>query len=922
MNKLKHTFLIAIILLTSNIFAQNKISNHLNKYVELKNQNEYSVFIFFKDKGENIAKKMQDAETLLPENAIKRRKKIMKNKISVATFYDIPINENYYNETKKYISKLRHKLKWLNAISAEVSKENIEIIANLSFVKQVDIVRKGKISRNNNFMDFSKTIMNNPFKTSIKNTKYNLDYGESLTQVEQINVPSVHDMGYHGEGVKVCVMDAGFNNLEHPAFANMQLEGRILGTYDFVNNDENVDDEDGQMGTGSHGTNTLSTIGGFYEGELIGPAYKANYILAKTENTDSETSLEEDNWVAAMQWAEDNYGPDVTSTSLGYISFDDGTGYDATELDGNTAIITIGADIAASLGILVVNSAGNEGSGTTTIGAPADGDSVLAVGAVDASGTRSYFSSVGPTSDGRIKPDVMAMGSSVVVAESVSGSGYTTSSGTSFSGPLTGGVAALLVQMLPTVNNMEIIDAMRMTANNSSSPNNEYGWGIINAKAAYEYFVPQIFHTPLSDTEDFNGPYVITAQINSRTDLVAGQQKVHWRRDGGTWQTAIMSINEDIYGVEIVGNGTEATYDYYFEATNSVATRTLPENAPTSYFSFSTIIDNTFPVINHSAIKEYYKNIFNTAVINAEMTDNTGINLSYSHVEWFVNDVAQTNLHFNKLNNDNYQANFPAYNPNVGDIMKYRIVAKDNANSEHITYFPSSGYEEFTITDKISFEQNQFSHNWQKTGNAVWFVTNTESQDGSYCMKSGDIDDNENSTIAISFTSSNAGQVSFYKKVSCEASSSNVYDYLKFSIDGVEQGRWDDELAWSAESYNLPIGEHTIEWTYEKDNSMSEGDDCAWVDNITLPEGVSNIKIVTKKKINGFPNPANNYIYFDTVTKNNNIKIYDNTGKLVKNINSYKSKYRINISDLKNGIYFCKIKTETSFSFSKFVISR
>lgn len=921
MNKIKHTFLIAIILLTSNIFAQNKISKHLNNYIELKNQDEYSVFIFFKDKGGNITKKMQDAETLLPENAIKRRKKIMKNKSSVATFYDISINENYYNETEKYISKLRHKLKWLNAISAEVTKENIEQIANLPFVKNIDIVRKGKISRNDNFMDFSKVIASNPFKDAPKNSKYNLDYGASLTQVEQINVPAVHDMGYHGEGVIICVMDAGFNNLEHPAFANMQLEGRILGTWDFVNNDEDVDDGS-DMGTGSHGTNTLSTIGGFYEGELLGPAYKSKYILAKTENTDSETSLEEDNWVAAMQWAEDNFGPDVTSTSLGYISFDDGTGYDATELDGNTAIITNGADIAASLGILVVNSAGNEGSGTTTIGAPADGDSVLAVGAVDASGSRVYFSSVGPTGDGRIKPDVMAMGSDVVVAEAVSGSGYTTSSGTSFSCPLTGGVAALLVQMLPSVNNMEIIDAMRMTANNSNSPNNEYGWGIVNTKAAYEYFVPQITHTPISDTEDFNGPYVITAQINSRTDLVAGQQKVHWRRDGGAWQTAIMSENEGIYGVEITGNGTEATYDYYFEATNTIATRTLPENAPTSYFTFSTIVDNTAPIINHSAIKEYYKNLFNTAVINAEITDNTGINLSNSYVEWFVNDVAKDNFYFSKLDNNNYEASFPAYNPNVGDIIKYRIIARDNANSTHTTYYPTSGYDEFTITDKISFEQNQFSHNWNLSGNANWFVTNTESQDGSFCIKSGDINDNENSTIAISFTSSNAGQVSFYKKVSCEASSSDIFDYLKFTIDGVEQGRWDDEVAWSSESYNLSIGEHTIEWTYEKDYSVSSGSDCAWVDNITLPEGVSNVKIITKKRIKVYPNPANNYIYFNTNAENNIIKIYDNTGKIVKTINSYQNKHRINISDLTNGIYFCKIKTDSSVSFSKFVVSK
>jgi len=922
MNKHISIIIIISLLFSNSILAQEsiKISNHLNKYIEIKNQTEYSVFIFFTDKGNNISKKMIDAEKLLPANAIKRRKKLMRNKTSFATFYDIPINENYFNETEKYINKLRHKLKWLNAISAEVSKENIDKIANLTFVKRIDIVRKGEISRNDNFMDFSKIISNNPFQNSTKFSKYNLDYGSSLTQVEQINVPIVHDMGYHGEGVKICVMDAGFNNLEHPAFANMQSEGRILGTYDFVNNDTDVDDGS-DMGTGSHGTNTLSTIGGFFEGELIGPAYKADFILAKTENTDSETSIEEDNWIAAVQWAEDNYGPDVTSTSLGYIDFDDGTGYDATELDGNTAIITVGADIAASLGILVVNSAGNSGSGTTTIGAPADGDSVLAVGAVEASGTRSYFSSVGPSSDGRIKPDVMAMGSSVVVAEAVSGSGYTTSSGTSFSCPLTGGVAALLVQMLPTANNMDIIEAMKMTADNSSSPNNEYGWGIINTKAAYDYFLPQIIHTPLSDTEDLYGPYVITAQINSKSNLTDREQKVHWRRDGGAWQTSIMSINNNIYGVEINGNGSEATYDYYFEATNTISTKKLPEDAPTSYFSFSTIVDNTFPVINHSSIKEYYKNLFNSAKINTELTDNTGINLSFSHVEWLINDIAQDDFYFNKLNDDNYEASFPAYNPNTGDIIKYRIIVSDNANSAHITYYPTSGYEEFIITDRISFEQNQFSHDWDFYGSEDWYVTNTEHQDGTYCIKSGNINDLANTSIAISFTSTNSGQVSFYKKVSCEDGSSDNYDYLVFLIDDIEKDRWDGETAWSQANYNINAGEHTINFTYHKDFSVSDGNDCAWVDNITLPEGVSNVKIITNNNINVYPNPANDFISISTNYKNTKIQIFDNTGKLIKVLNSYNNE-KINISNLTNGIYICKLTTDDVVSFTKFVITK
>ena len=157
---------------------------------------------------------------------------------------------------------------------------------------------------------------------------------------------------------------------------------------------------------------TLSLIGGFYEGQLIGPAFGADFILTRTENTDSETPIEEDNWIAAMEWA-DSIGVDVTSTSLGYIGFDPPyTSYTWQDMDGNTCRITNGADYAVSLGIFVVNSAGNEGYDVhNTLGAPADGDSVIAIGSVNSSGSRSNFSSVGPTVDGRIKPDLMTMGS-------------------------------------------------------------------------------------------------------------------------------------------------------------------------------------------------------------------------------------------------------------------------------------------------------------------------------------------------------------------------------------------------------------------------------------------------------------------------------------------------------------------------------
>ena len=251
-------------------------------------------------------------------------------------------------------------------------------------------------------------------------------------------------------------MDAGFSNLTHEAFSSMD----IIAKWDFVDNDLDV-------GGHSHGTGTLSTIGGFMEGQLIGPAYGASFILARTENDPaSETPIEEDNWIAALEWA-DSIGVDVTSTSLGYLDFDAPyTSYTWEDMDGNTALITIAADHAVKLGITVVNSAGNNGYNSlhNTLNAPADGDSVITIGAVSSSGVISSFSSVGPTADGRIKPDLLAMGSSVYAASTAGTSSYAYVSGTSFSCPLAAGVCALMLQKNPSLAPMEILQLIKINS--------------------------------------------------------------------------------------------------------------------------------------------------------------------------------------------------------------------------------------------------------------------------------------------------------------------------------------------------------------------------------------------------------------------------------------------------------------------------
>ncbi|HEX7358083.1 MAG TPA: S8/S53 family peptidase, partial [Ignavibacteriaceae bacterium] len=433
---------------------------------------KYLVWVYFTDKGDNLDHYFANPLTVVSKKSLERRAKVLSEN-NLIDFTDLPVNQNYVNQIIQNGFELKQKSRWFNGISGFASANEIYQIAANLFVKKIDVV--GTFAKNYDDVEFkpAQNQNDNPVQTQGINT---LNYGSSFTQLNQISVPQVHDLGYNGTGITICVLDAGFDNLPHEAFSSMN----IIAAYDFVNHDPNVGNQ-GDMGEGSHGTATLSIIGGFKEGQLIGPAYGSNFILAKTENTDSETPVEEDNWVAGVEWA-DSIGVDVTSTSLGYLDYDfPYTSYTWQDMDGNTAIITIAADLAAGKGIVVVNSAGNNGTSThNTLGAPADGDSVFTIGAVTSSGTRSSFSSVGPTFDGRIKPDLMAMGSNVFHASSF-GNTYSSGSGTSFSCPLAAGVCALILQKNPSLTPMEVLDALRSTATRSNNPDNQYGWGIINA---------------------------------------------------------------------------------------------------------------------------------------------------------------------------------------------------------------------------------------------------------------------------------------------------------------------------------------------------------------------------------------------------------------------------------------------------------
>src|SRR5688500_8585358 len=396
---------------------------------------------------------------------------------------DQSVAGSYARQVAAQVSRVRHTLRWLNAMSVEASPEQVRALAALPFVERLDVVRRARGTpetpvevRSASTTDAGRP---RPFAGP-------LDYGTSLAQLAQIRVPDLHARGLTGTGVVVALFDTGFPNLNHEAFSTM----RIVAEHDFVQGLDTV-----RGSRDGHGTATLSVAGGYQPGQLVGPAFGASFVLAVTEDTRSETPIEEDNWAAAAEWAE-SLGVDVISSSLGYSRFDfPYTSYTERDMDGATAVTTIAAAMATARGVVVVNSAGNGGfdPARNPLVAPGDGLRVVSAGAVDGAGKRAPFSSVGPTADGRIKPDVTALGVAVKVATLTTVGSYGFASGTSFSCPLTAGVVALLLEAHPTHTVDDVLLALRSTSTQAAAPDNLVGWGILDAVAAVDFELPPEF---------------------------------------------------------------------------------------------------------------------------------------------------------------------------------------------------------------------------------------------------------------------------------------------------------------------------------------------------------------------------------------------------------------------------------------------
>jgi hypothetical protein len=437
-------FTIYCSLLTDNCLAQGKY------------------LITFKDKNNSPYSVSRPLE-FLSQRSVNRRSK---QKIAVST-RDLPVNPAYLTAIKQTGANVWFTSRWMNAALVQTTATNIQNILKLSFVKGLEV---------------NGTIDNPAFRTGRVSAKFetsetqSLNYGLSKTQNEMIGVDKMHDLGFKGEGMMIGILDAGFNNANKvPALKALFDEKRIVGTYDFVQKETSVYEDD------EHGTQVLSCMGAYVEGSMIGTAPKASFLLLRSEDNrpGDDYIIEEANWLFAAEYA-DSVGVDLINTSLGYNTFGDAkTNHTYADLNGNTTIAARAADWAAAVGIVCVVSAGNFGADSWKyIGTPADADSVIAVGAVSATKTLAYFSSLGIPTDKRIKPDLVAMGQSVAIVNA-SGS-VTTSAGTSFSAPILCGMLAGFWQANPSLTAMEVIDKAKKSGSQYDKPDDRMGYGIPN----------------------------------------------------------------------------------------------------------------------------------------------------------------------------------------------------------------------------------------------------------------------------------------------------------------------------------------------------------------------------------------------------------------------------------------------------------
>ncbi|MBP7459650.1 MAG: S8 family serine peptidase [Candidatus Delongbacteria bacterium] len=418
------------------------------------------VWLFLTDKGPHRLERLERSAQALPECRRQWRSRFMRG--SLVDSLDLPVDSLYLEEIRNRVIQIRYASKLLNAVSVVATPQNLDSLSKLPFVREIVPLA----------MRSSRPLPQPLPRELMKDS--DIDY---LEQIRQIRVDLLHQEGYHGEGIRIGILDTGFD-LDHEAFKTM----KVIYKYDVINNDTIVRNETGQDGNGQdrHGTNCLSILGGNLDGMFLGPAWGAEFILVKTEMDIDEDPIEEDYYVQGLEICADS-GAAVISTSLGYNDW-----YDYEDFDGKSTVTAKAVNLLAETrDILVVVAVGNEGNKTPhSLITPSDAFGALAVGAVKADGQIADFSSSGPTYDGRIKPDILARGYMTYHVYPQSSNLITQGNGTSYATPLVAGACALIRQKNPDWMVSYLIDRVRASGSLANQPSNTLGYGLLDAYQA------------------------------------------------------------------------------------------------------------------------------------------------------------------------------------------------------------------------------------------------------------------------------------------------------------------------------------------------------------------------------------------------------------------------------------------------------
>jgi serine protease AprX len=655
-------------------------------------------YIYFKDKGVESTSKLnktssayQIAESQLSSRAIERRKRVLGEQ-NFISYTDLPLNQNYIHQLETNGIKIENQLKWFNSATAYLTKEQVNAITSLPFIQKVVPVKLFSNSKASNNTGFE------PMQVASVQSTNALDYGYSLNQNNLSEIPPVHNLGIHGEGVVIGVLDAGFNWKRSSVFNEIL----VLGEYDFVKHDSitsNQTTDETNVGQDSHGTSVLSIIGGYMPGKLIGPAYKSSYYLAKTEDVSSEKHVEEDNYAAALEWLEAK-GVDITTSSLGYNLFDSSEPYSYTynDMNGNTSIIAQALNLAFDRGVSTFTAAGNEGDksnwyylqnlGGNTFGkivTPADAFNVITVGAVDETKKAALFSSRGPTYDGRIKPEVCAMGVkdvSVISGTNSFGSG----DGTSYATPIAAGIGALLKSVYPHLTNGQVRKIFLECSDQTEYPDNNKGYGIISAKSVLCY----------PNLEQTGSDYKVNKILIDDNGVHSVQ--MFYRINNGSFQKASISFDgSKIYTTQLPSSNTGSLVEFYFLYKENDSTSIKVPAEDDKYFKFAygslnisslTGVDETKNEIpKQYYLSQNYPNPFNpstTIEYSIPAGKVSALLVSLKVYDLLGREIATMVNEYKTAGNYKTQFNTSAFNGSIlpSGIYFYRLTAGDFVQSK------------------------------------------------------------------------------------------------------------------------------------------------------------------------------------------------------------------------------------------------